>query len=223
MGTPNERDYLIRSNFSVRFREQNKLSGWCMSILPRLFVATSKKKKKQQITPCFPDAVLFFVFDGWPPLTRAPPPRHPQIPLRVSLRQLYEGDTFDTVYIRQAMCVAVSQCEKKCKDCQGPGIAVRMHQLGPGFVQQVQVRFFFYCCGSGSFFFALFSSLSQQTSWALSYDLVHGKATLSTVLYLFFYFSILGHSHVKNIALGLGADGAAVCCPILPNPRLSYV
>lgn len=62
-----------------------------------------------------------------------------QIPLRVSLRQLYQGDTFDTVYVRQAMCVAVGQCEKKCKDCQGPGIAVRMHQLGPGFVQQVQV------------------------------------------------------------------------------------
>lgn len=62
-----------------------------------------------------------------------------QIPLRVSLRQLYEGDTFDTVYVRQAMCVGAGQCEKNCKDCQGPGIAVRMHQLGPGFVQQVQV------------------------------------------------------------------------------------
>lgn len=63
-----------------------------------------------------------------------------QIPLRVSLRQLYQGDTFDTVYVRQAMCVGVGQCEKKCKDCHGPGIAVKMHQLGPGFVQQVQVR-----------------------------------------------------------------------------------
>lgn len=63
-----------------------------------------------------------------------------QIPLRVSLRQLYMGDTFDTVYVRQAMCVGAGQCEKNCKDCQGPGIAVRMHQLGPGFVQQVQVR-----------------------------------------------------------------------------------
>ncbi|CAM9990439.1 unnamed protein product [Ectocarpus sp. 12 AP-2014] len=63
-----------------------------------------------------------------------------EIPLRVSLRQLYEGDTFDTVYVRQAMCVGAGQCEKNCKDCQGPGIAVRMHQLGPGFVQQVQIR-----------------------------------------------------------------------------------
>lgn len=77
-------------------------------------------------------------------LTSPPPLALPllfcsQVPLRVSLRQLYEGDTFDTVYVRQAMCVSASQCEKNCKDCQGPGIAVRMHQLGPGFVQQVQV------------------------------------------------------------------------------------
>lgn len=63
-----------------------------------------------------------------------------EIPLRVSLRQLYVGETFDTVYVRQAMCVGAPQCEKKCKECAGPGIAVKMHQLGPGFVQQVQVR-----------------------------------------------------------------------------------
>lgn len=63
-----------------------------------------------------------------------------EIPLRLSLRQLYMGDSFDTVYVRQAMCVGAAQCEKKCKDCAGPGIAVRMHQLGPGFMQQVQIR-----------------------------------------------------------------------------------
>lgn len=63
-----------------------------------------------------------------------------QIPLRVSLRQLYVGDTFDTVYVRQSMCVGAAQCEKNCQDCVGPGVAIKMHQLGPGFVQQVQVR-----------------------------------------------------------------------------------
>lgn len=74
------------------------------------------------------------------PLPTSDLPHFRQIPLRVTLRQLYVGDTFDTVYVRQAMCAGASQCEKKCKDCAGPGIAVRMHQLGPGFVQQVQVR-----------------------------------------------------------------------------------
>lgn len=62
-----------------------------------------------------------------------------QIPLRLSLRQLYMGDTFDTVYIRQAVCVAAAQCEKKCKECAGPGTAVRMQQIAPGYVQQLQV------------------------------------------------------------------------------------
>ena len=32
-----------------------------------------------------------------------------------------------------------SSCEKKDKDCQGPGIKVKMQQLAPGFVQQMQV------------------------------------------------------------------------------------
>lgn len=60
------------------------------------------------------------------------------IPVRVSLRQLYVGDSLDVEYVRQVVCVEASSCEKKSQDCHGPGIKVRMQQLAPGFVQQVQ-------------------------------------------------------------------------------------
>jgi DnaJ-class molecular chaperone len=62
-----------------------------------------------------------------------------EIPLRVSLRQLYVGDIIDTRYARQVLCVEHSSCTKPCKDCQGPGVKMRHQQLAPGFVQQVQV------------------------------------------------------------------------------------
>jgi DnaJ-class molecular chaperone len=42
-------------------------------------------------------------------------------------------------YTRQVVCVEASSCEKKNQDCQGPGIKLRVQQLAPGFVQQVQV------------------------------------------------------------------------------------
>lgn len=95
-----------------------------------------------------------------------------QVPLRVSLRQLYVGDSFDTVYVRQAMCVGASQCEKNCKDCAGPGIAVKMHQLGPGFVQQVQVWH------QGLFFFG--HAVSREETNATTVHL--GKPPLSAFL-----------------------------------------
>ncbi|CAN0203594.1 unnamed protein product, partial [Phaeothamnion confervicola] len=63
-----------------------------------------------------------------------------EIPLRVSLRQLYTGEVLDVTYHRQTMCVQASECEKKCPECAGPGVAVRVQQLAPGFVQQVQMR-----------------------------------------------------------------------------------
>ena len=63
-----------------------------------------------------------------------------QIPLRVSLRQLYLGDLLDVSYSRQVLCTEHSRCSKNCPDCQGAGIKVRNQQLAPGFVQQVQVR-----------------------------------------------------------------------------------
>lgn len=63
-----------------------------------------------------------------------------EIPLRVTLKQLYTGDVLDTRYSRQVLCVEHSSCSKNCKDCQGPGIKMKHQQLAPGFVQQVQVR-----------------------------------------------------------------------------------
>lgn len=62
-----------------------------------------------------------------------------EIPVRVTLRQLYVGEVLDVEYLRQVVCVEASSCQKQNKDCQGPGIKVRMQQLAPGFVQQIQV------------------------------------------------------------------------------------
>lgn len=69
-------------------------------------------------------------------------PRTPNvdIPLRVTLRQLYMGEVLEVAYSRQILCTEASSCEMKKQECQGPGIAVRMHQLAPGFVQQVQMN-----------------------------------------------------------------------------------
>ena len=72
------------------------------------------------------------------------------LPLRVSLRQLYLGDLLDVSFARQVMCTEHAKCSKNCPDCQGPGVKVQTHQLAPGFVQQVQVYFSFL------FFFLLF-------------------------------------------------------------------
>lgn len=63
-----------------------------------------------------------------------------EVPLRVTLKQLYTGDVLDTRYNRQVLCVEHASCQKNCKDCQGPGIKMKHQQLAPGFVQQVQVR-----------------------------------------------------------------------------------
>jgi DnaJ-class molecular chaperone len=62
-----------------------------------------------------------------------------EIPVRVTLQQLYLGVQLDVEYLRQVVCVEASSCEKKSQDCQGPGIKMRVQQLAPGFVQQVQV------------------------------------------------------------------------------------
>mmetsp|Transcript_7377 Transcript_7377/g.10454 ORF Transcript_7377/g.10454 Transcript_7377/m.10454 type:complete len:365 (-) Transcript_7377:313-1407(-) len=62
-----------------------------------------------------------------------------EIPVRVTLKQLYLGELLDVEYIRQVVCVEASSCEKKDKDCQGPGVKLRVQQLAPGFVQQIQV------------------------------------------------------------------------------------
>ena len=63
-----------------------------------------------------------------------------EIPLRVTLRQLYLGEVLDVAYLRQVVCTEANTCQKNNKDCQGPGVKIRMQQLAPGFVQQIQVR-----------------------------------------------------------------------------------
>ena len=42
-------------------------------------------------------------------------------------------------YVRQVLCAEAASCQKNDQQCQAPGIKVRMQQLAPGFVQQVQV------------------------------------------------------------------------------------
>jgi DnaJ-class molecular chaperone len=63
-----------------------------------------------------------------------------EIPLRVTLRQLYVGDVLDVAYSRQVMCTEAASCQTNKQECAGPGVAMRMHQLAPGFVQQVQMQ-----------------------------------------------------------------------------------
>ncbi len=63
-----------------------------------------------------------------------------EIPVRVSLRQLYVGEILDVNYDRQVLCAEASSCQKQSKSCQGPGVAMKTQQLAPGFVQQVQVH-----------------------------------------------------------------------------------
>ncbi|KAL3757252.1 hypothetical protein ACHAWU_008413 [Discostella pseudostelligera] len=62
------------------------------------------------------------------------------IPLRVTLKQLYLGDIIEVDYVRQTLCVNWQECMRANQECQGPGVKVRMQQIAPGFVQQVQQR-----------------------------------------------------------------------------------
>lgn len=62
------------------------------------------------------------------------------VPLRVTLKQLYLGDTIEVEYVRNTLCVNWQECMKANQECQGPGVKVRMQQIAPGFVQQVQQR-----------------------------------------------------------------------------------
>ncbi|KAG5190573.1 heat shock protein 40 [Tribonema minus] len=63
-----------------------------------------------------------------------------EVPLRVSLRQLYSGDAFEASFVRQVMCLRAAECEKRCPECMGPGVAMRTQKIAPGFVQQIQMR-----------------------------------------------------------------------------------
>jgi DnaJ-class molecular chaperone len=60
------------------------------------------------------------------------------VPLELTLEQLYSGATFEVDYIRQVLCFKWEMCMKTNQECQGPGIRVKRQQIAPGFVQQVQ-------------------------------------------------------------------------------------
>lgn len=60
------------------------------------------------------------------------------IPLELSLEELYKGATYEVEYIRQVLCMRWEMCMKANQECQGPGVRVRRQQIAPGFVQQVQ-------------------------------------------------------------------------------------
>ena len=62
------------------------------------------------------------------------------MPLELTLEQMYSGATFEVSYIRQVLCMKWEMCMKNAPECQGPGIRVRRQQIAPGFVQQVQQR-----------------------------------------------------------------------------------
>jgi DnaJ-class molecular chaperone len=63
-----------------------------------------------------------------------------EIPLHLTLQQLYLGTTIDVQYVRQVLCLQWEMCMVSAPDCQGPGVRVRRQQIAPGFVQQVQQR-----------------------------------------------------------------------------------
>eukprot|EP00539_Tryblionella_compressa_P007563 CAMPEP_0178755048 /NCGR_PEP_ID=MMETSP0744-20121128/12498_1 /TAXON_ID=913974 /ORGANISM="Nitzschia punctata, Strain CCMP561" /LENGTH=365 /DNA_ID=CAMNT_0020409027 /DNA_START=31 /DNA_END=1128 /DNA_ORIENTATION=+ len=60
------------------------------------------------------------------------------VPLELTLEQMYSGATFEVTYIRQVLCLKWEMCMKNNPECQGPGIRVKRQQIAPGFVQQVQ-------------------------------------------------------------------------------------
>jgi len=62
------------------------------------------------------------------------------IPLHLSLRQMYLGQTLEVEYHRQVLCMQWEMCMKNAPDCAGPGVRMVRQQLAPGFVQQMQQR-----------------------------------------------------------------------------------
>lgn len=61
-----------------------------------------------------------------------------QIPLNLSLKQLYSGVLLDLQYVRDVLCSNWEECMRKDQSCSGPGIKVIRQQIAPGFVQQVE-------------------------------------------------------------------------------------
>ena len=61
------------------------------------------------------------------------------IPLRVTLRQLCEGASFEIEYTRKVLCPRHHECQTRCPECAAAGVRLQQRQVAPGFVQQVQV------------------------------------------------------------------------------------
>jgi DnaJ-class molecular chaperone len=62
------------------------------------------------------------------------------IPLEMTLEQLYKGETFEVSYVRQVLCLRWEMCMKANQECQGPGVRAVRQQIAPGFVQSFQQR-----------------------------------------------------------------------------------
>jgi len=63
-----------------------------------------------------------------------------EIPLHVTMKQLYLGAVIEVEYVREVLCLNWQECMKNSQECQGPGVRVKMQQIAPGFVQQVQQK-----------------------------------------------------------------------------------
>jgi DnaJ-class molecular chaperone len=63
-----------------------------------------------------------------------------EVPLHLTLKQLYLGEQIEVAYHRQTLCLNWEMCTKANQECSGPGVRVIRQQLAPGFVQQVQQR-----------------------------------------------------------------------------------
>jgi DnaJ-class molecular chaperone len=59
-----------------------------------------------------------------------------ELPLALTLKQLYLGETLSVDYVRQVLCLHWELCTKADPACEGPGVRIKRQQLAPGFVQQ---------------------------------------------------------------------------------------
>jgi len=84
----------------------------------------------------------FFGFGGGRRQHREQELRTPNIdiPLELTLEEMYSGATFEVSFVRQVLCMKWEMCMKNAPECQSPGIKIRRQQIAPGFVQQVQQR-----------------------------------------------------------------------------------
>lgn len=63
-----------------------------------------------------------------------------ELPLKLTLKQFYTGETMDAHYVREVLCKRWEDCVRNDNECAGPGIKIGRQQIAPGFVQQVQME-----------------------------------------------------------------------------------